>query len=312
MNGFDQLERQLRRTVASRAVRRRRAPLLRTLSLAAAVVGVAAAVAAAATGVIGGGSGQGVDGLLDSIAKAEQSVPVCKIHGPSRKPVGLSTEPASLLAQRAFPALRRPPTAYERAVGRKFGGMFGKTQVIAGGARLLRAADGRRFLLIVTAGQPEGLFPGPACVALEQAALDQRAPHVDAAVLAGARQVLDREAAAYRANARRESLIFLALRDGNRFSEGGGTFTEDAVAKGTGSIGEVGRHETGHTVVTGLVPEPATYVILKSRSRAITPIRVPVPDQVFDAILPKGFGNHVAVQWHTSSGRLIHVLHMDY
>jgi hypothetical protein len=102
------------------------------------------------------------------------------------------------------------------------------------------------------------------------------------------------------------------LRDNGRMSGAAGTLTDVAVSRGTGSIG-VGRVDGAqHTVVTGLVPAPAAYVTLESRSPAVRPVRVAVPENVFHAVLPKGFGNHVAVQWHTSSGRLIHVLQMDY
>ncbi|HEY5196528.1 MAG TPA: hypothetical protein VIJ51_05830 [Solirubrobacteraceae bacterium] len=312
MTGFDQLERQLRRTVARRAVRRRRVPLVRTLSIAAAVVVAAAAVAAAATGVIGGGSGQGVGNLLDAVSAATQHFPVCRFHVPSHQPSDVTDAPASPLAEQAFPALRRAPSAYERAIARKYGGYAGRVQVLAGGARDLHTADGERFLLIVTAGFGNGLMPGLACYPLKQTELARLAPQYSPVVVAAAGRFLDQEAAAYRANLGRESLLLVSLRANGRFSGADGTFVDVAARLGTGSIGEDRIDGVGHLFVTGLVPASVAYVTLVPRSGHVRPIRIQVPEQVFAAVLPKGFGNHVAVQWHTSAGRLIRVSHESF
>lgn len=174
-----------------------------------------------------------------------------------------------------------------------------------GGARDLHATDGQRFLLIVTAGFGKGLMPGLGCFPVEQTELTRLAPGFKPAVVSAARQMLVREAADYRANLGRESLLLVSLRANGRLSAIDGTFTDVAVRVGTGSIGDDRIDGVGHLLVTGLVPASVAYVTLAPRSGHLRP----VPEQVFAAVLPKGFGNHVAVQWHTSTGRLIRVSH---
>ena len=97
MNGFDDLERQLRGKVSARAGRRRR-PLMRTLAVAAALSVSAGAVTAAATGVIGGpGTEEAGVALFNDVIRDTQDVPVCR---PTARTAG---PPRSQRCRRATP-----------------------------------------------------------------------------------------------------------------------------------------------------------------------------------------------------------------
>ncbi len=313
MSGFDDLELQLRRKVAAGAKRQRR-PLLRTFLAAAVVLASAGGVTAAATGVIGGpGAAQRASDLLDEVTRATEDVPVCRQRGPDRRPAYLSALPASDLALHAFPALRRPATARERAFARRQGRMAGQTRVLSGGARELRAADGARFMLMITAGRGRGIGRDPDCIPVLRAELERRAPGTDAEVLAIARESLDREQRAYRDNLGREGLLLASLGRDGRLAGAGGTYTDVAVRRGTGGIG-IGRvGGKRRLVVDGLVPAQADHVIVRSRSQpGAKPVRAEVPEQVFRVALPRGFGPKVSVEWRASDGRLLNVLRMRW
>jgi hypothetical protein len=309
MNGFDDLERQLRGKVAARAGRRRR-PLMRTLAVAAVLSVSAGAVTAAATGVIGGpGTEEAGVALLDDVMRATEDVPVCRLHGPDRRPAEITSLPASDAALRAFPALRRPATAHERAFARRSGRMTGMTRVLSGGARELRATDGTRFMLLITAGRGRGLGRDPDCIPVQRAELERRAPGLDADVVAVARGMLDDQERAYRANLGREGLMFDQLGDDGRLASGGGTFTDAAIELGTGSISTVRVHDRPRLAIAGLVPAAADHVVVRSRSHpGKASIRIAVPQQVFHLVLPARFGTHVSVEWHAPDGALLHVL----
>lgn len=311
MNGFDDLERQLRGKVAAQPARRRRR-LTRSLALAAALLASASAVTAAATGVIGGPGGeQHGAGLLNAVIRATEDVPVCRLRGPDRRPAQLSVLPASDRALRAFPRLRRPPTTAGRAAGRRFGRMAGMTQVLSGGARTLRAADGTRFELLITAGRGRGLGRDPGCFPVLRAELERRAPGVEPTVLAAARALLDRDEGAYRANLGREGLLFLQLREDGGLRSGGGTFSDIAIRKGTTtSTSSVRVRGRQHTTVAGLVPAGVDHVVVRRRGDHGRAIRLAAPEQVFHAVLPRGFANRVAVEWRARDGRLLRVVRL--
>jgi hypothetical protein len=314
MNGFDDLERQLRAKVATSGARRRRRPPVRTLIVAATLLVSAGGVTAAATGVIGGPGDEerGVK-LLNAVIRDTQDLPACHVSAPDRRPALLSALPASDLALRAFPQLRRPPTPRERALARRYGRMAGQRQVLSGGARVLRATDGTRFVLMITAGRGKGLGRGPECMPVQRAALERRAPDADPAALAYARRFLDREERRYRANIGREGLLLLVLRENGRLSSGAGTYSDAAVRLGTGGIGVARVGGEQRTAIDGLVPAPADHVLVRSRARPDrAPLRIAVPERVFHAVLPKGFGDSVAVEWRSASGKLLHVLRMSY
>lgn len=314
MNGFDELERQLRAKVAARAGRGRRRPPVRTLIVAATLLASAGGVTAAATGVIGGADAEerGVK-LLNDVVRDTEDVPACRVRGADRRAARLSALPAGDLALRAFPQLRRPPTARERALARAHGRMAGQAQVLSGGARVLRATDGTRFALMITAGRGKGLGRGPECMPVQRAELERRAATADPGALAYARRSLDREERRYRANIGRESLLLLTLRPGGRLSSAVGTYTDAAVHRGTGSIGTTRLGREQRTGVEGLVPASVDHVLVRSRARPDrAPLRIAVPEQVFHAVLPKGFGNRVTVEWRSASGRLLHVLNLRY
>ena len=65
-------------------------------------------------------------------------------------------------------------------------------------------------------------------------------------------------------------------------------------------------------MVAGLVSASVDHVILCPRSGDGRPIRLQVREQVFHQVLPRGFGNRVAVQWRASDGRLLRVLQLRY
>jgi len=311
MNGFDDLERQLRQKVTTRAARGRR-PLARALIIALGLL-ASGAVTAAATGVIGGpGTEQRAQSLLNEVTRATADVPVCRLRGGDRRPARLSALPASDAARRAFPLLLRAPTARERALARRYGRMAGMAQVLSDGARELRASDGTRFLLMITAGRGRGLGRDPGCFAVQRAALERRSRDVDPAVLAAARRLLARQEHSVRANLGREGLLLVQLRDNGQMSGGGGTYSDVAIRLGTGSIGTARVNGRPRIVVTGLVPASVDHVILRPRSGDGRPIRLQVREQVFHQVLPRGFGNRVAVQWRASDGRLLRVLQLRY
>lgn len=310
MNGFDDLERQLRHKVAGR-VRRPRDAMLRAAMIAVCTLASAGTVAAAATGVIGrtilSGSDRvsPVEKLLTDILHAAEKTPGCALHGPDRRRAQLSAVPAEAATIRAFPQLQRRPSAYERAVARRYGGAGGATQVLSGGARELRATDGTRFLLIVTAGRgaTSGMGGDPRCIAIQRGELERRAPDIEPAVLAQARQSLDRAEANSRANLGREGLLLVQLADNGRMAGLLGTYSDVAIRRGTGF--------TGRTI-TGLVPAPADHVVLRPRLGGAKPIRVDVPQRVFHQALPEAFGNRITVEWHARDGRLLHTLNMGH
>jgi len=314
MSGFDDLERQLRAKVAAHAGHRRWRPPVRTLIVAATLLVSAGGVTAAATGVIGGPGDEerGVK-LLNAVIGATEDVPACRARGSDRRPARLSVLPASDLALGAFPQLRRPPTSRERGLARRYGRMAGQAQVLSGGARVLRATDGTRFALMITAWQRKGLGRGPECMPVQRAELERRAPAADPGALAWARRQLDRDERRFRANVGRESLLLLTLRADGGQSSGGGTYTDAAVRLGTGGIATTRVGDEQRTAVHGLVPATAAYVLVRSRVRPDrTPLRIAVPEQVFHAVLPKGFGNRVAVEWRSTSGKLLRVLNLRY
>jgi len=314
MNGFDDLERQLRGKVAVRRARRRWRPPARTLIVAAIATASAGGVTATATGVIGGPDSQerGVQ-LLNEVYRDTEDFPSCRIEGPDRRPAQLSALPASDLALGAYPRLRTPATAGERALARKYGRMAGSTTVLSGGARELRATDGTRFALLITAGRGRGLGRGADCLPILRAELERRADAADAAAVAHARRLLDREERAYRDNAGRERLVLLKLRRDGGLSSGGGTYTDSAVCIGTGSIGVTRVDGRQRTEVDGLVPARVDHVLVRSRVRPeLAPLRLAVPQQVFHTVLPKRFGNRIAVQWRSASGTVLRVLKLRY
>jgi hypothetical protein len=238
-----------------------------------------------------------------------RDVPACRLSARDTRPALLSALPASDLALRAFPQLRRQVTPRERALARKYGRMAGHVRVLSGGARELRASDGTRFVLMIAVGRGRGLGRASECIPVQRAELDRRAPTADPGAVAYARRFLDRDERRYRANIGRESLLLVTLRADGRMSAGAGTFTDVAVRLGTTSIGHGRIGGQRLTVVDGLVPAPATYVLVRSRVRPDrAPLRVEVPEQVFHAVLPKGFGNRIAVEWRSASGRMLHVL----
>jgi hypothetical protein len=313
MNGFDDLERQLRAKVTARAGRRRR-PLMRTLAVAVVALASAGAVTAAATGVIGGpGTEEAGAALLNDVMRATEDVPVCRLHGPDQRPAEITTLPASDAARRAFPALRRPATAHERGFARRNGRMAGMKQVLSGGARELRATDGTRFMLLITAGRGRGMGRDPGCIPVRRAELDRRAPGLDANVVAVARRALDEQERAYRANLGREGLILAQLRADGRIAGAGGTVSDAAIRLGTGSIGTVRVHGRPRLAITGLVPATADHVVVRSRSHpgkgAIT---IAVPQQVFHLVLPARYGTRIAVQWRARDGRLLRVVELRW
>ena len=314
MNGFDDLERQLRAKVAAQGRPGRRRPPVRTLIVAATLLASAGGVTAAATGVIGGpGAEQRGTKLLNDVLRDTEDAPACRIGGSDRRPARLSSLPASDLALRAYPQLRRPATPGERALGRKYGRMAGQARVLSGGARVLRAADGSRLVLIITAGRGRTIGRDLECTPVLRAELDRRAPAADPRAVAWARGYLDREERELRTNLGRENLLLLTLRANGRLGSGGGTFTDSAVRMGTGSIGSarVGREQ--RTAVDGLVPATVDHVLVRSRVRPErAPLRIAVPEQVFHAVLPKGLRNRVAVEWRSASGELLHVLKLRY
>jgi len=240
-------------------------------------------------------------------------VPVCRPHGPDRRPAEITTLPASDAALRAFPALRRPATAHERGFARRNGRMTGMKQVLSGGARELRATDGTRFMLLITAGRGRGLGRDPDCIPVQRAELERRAPGLDPKVAAVARALLGDGERAYRANLGREGLIIAQLRDGGRLAGAGGTFTDAAIRLGTGSIGSVRVHDRPRLAITGLVPAKADHVVVRSRSHPRKPaIRIAVPQQVFHVVLPARFGTRISVEWRAPGGALLHVVKMRW
>ncbi len=309
MNGFDDLERQLRRRVAGRAPRRSRRAV-RTAIVAACLFASAGVVTAAATGVIGGADRQPVADLLDTVYNATNDDPACRIHGFDRRPAWLSALPAKQATLRAFPQLRRAPMPHERALGRKYGRMTGMKQVLSGGARELRATNGTRFALMIIAGRGRGLGRDPGCFAVLRAELERRADGVEPAVLQGARRALEREENAYRANLGREGLILAQLRPNGRLSSAGGTFSDAAITLGTSSMTSRRIDGKARKEVAGLVPEPADHVIVRPRSGHHAPIRIEVPERVFSLVLPKGFGRRISIEWRAPDGRLLNVLKM--
>ncbi len=313
MNGFDDLERQLRGKVGARAGRRRR-PLVRTLAVAAVLSVSAGAVTAAATGVIGGpGTEAAGVALLDDVIRHTHDAPACRPHGPDRRPAEITTLPASDGARRAFPALVRPATAHERRFARRNGRMTGMKQVLSGGARELHATDGTRFMLLLTAGRGRGLGRGPDCIPVQRAELDRRAPGLDPKVVAVARGVLDQQERAYRANLGREGLILAQLRADGRLSSAGGTFSDAAIRLGTGSIGSVRVHDRPRLAIAGLAPAKADHVVVRSRSHpGRAAIRIAVPQQVFHLVLPRRFGTRISVEWRAPDGALLHTLKMRW
>lgn len=314
MNGFDDLERQLRGKVAMRRARRRWRPPVRTLTVAAIAIASAGGVAVAATEMIGGpGSEERGVQLLNEIGRDTEDVAACRVEGPDRRPAQLSALPASDLALGAYPRLRQPATARERALARKYGRMAGSTTVLSGGARELRSTDGTRFALLITAGRGRGLGRGADCLPILRAELERRADAADAGAVAHARRLLDREERAYRENAGRERLVLLKLRRDGALSSGGGTYTDSAVRIGTGSIGVTRVDGRQRTDVDGLVPARVDHVLVRSRVRPkLAPLRIAVPQQVFHTVLPKRFGNRIAVQWRSASGTVLRVLKLRY
>ena len=307
MSGFDDLERQLRAKVSARAASPRRS--LRAVTIAVAALVSVGTITAAATGMIGRTVRSGADRvspeekLADDLAHTAQRTPGCAPGVRDRRPAVISTVSADAATIRAFPQLRRPPTARERGAARKYGRAAGAALVLSGGARELRATDGTRFLLIITTGRDaEQGSDGPECLAVRRAELERRAPRVDPKVLSEVRRSLDRAERSYRASLGRERLLLVQLAPNGRLSGLGGTYSDVAIHRGTGSFG--GRS------ATGLVPAPADHVILRPRTRGVQPIRVEVPEGVFHERLPKGFQGGVAVEWRSRDGRLLHVLNM--
>ena len=314
MNGFDELERQLRAKVAEHAGRRRWRPPVRTLIVAAMLMLSAGGVTAAATGVIGGPDAEQRGArLLNDIVRDTEEQAACRPRSPDRRPARLSALPASDPATRAYPQLRRPATARERALARKYGRMAGQAQVLSGGARVLHATDGTRFALMITAGIGRRIGRDPACTPVLLAELERRAGSEDAAAVAWARRYLEREEREQRANLGREGLLLLALRENDRLASGGGTYSDVAVRLGTGSIGVERVRGERRAGVGGLVPALVDHVLVRSRVRRDrAPLRIDVPEQVFHAVLPKGFGNRIAVEWRGANGRVLRVARLRF
>jgi len=165
-------------------------------------------------GVIGGADERTVADLLGAVYDAANDDPSCRVRGPDRRLARLSALPAADATIRAFPQLRRAPTARERALGRTNGRRITKA-VLSGGARELRATDGTRFALLITSGSaiPGDTRRDPACFTVRRAELKRRAAGVEPAVYKAARRALERDQRAYRANLGREGLIFGELAD---------------------------------------------------------------------------------------------------
>ncbi len=313
MTGFDDLERQLRGKVAELAPRRRW-PLIRTFVIAAAVLTSAGAVTAAATGVIGGpDANRRASNLLNDVGRATEDVPACRPRSPDRRPALLSSLPASDLALRAFPQLRRPPTGREREFARSNGRIAGMKRVLSGGARELKATDGSRFMLTITAGRGSGIGRSPDCVPVQLAELQRRAPTADPQAFAIARRSLEAQERAHRENLGREGLVISQLRPDGSLAGAAGTYTDVAVRLGTASI-ELARVDGNpRLVVSGLVPATVDHVIIRSRSHPDRPrFRRPVPQQVFRVMLPARYGNRISVQWRAADGRALRTMKLRW
>ena len=266
MNGFDDLERQLRGKVSARAGRRRW-PLMRTLAVAAALSVSAGAVTAAATGVIGGpGTEEAGVALFNDVVRDTQDGAVCRPHGPDRGPAEITTLPASDGARRAFPALRRPATAHERGFARRNGRMAGMEQVLSGGARELRATDGTRFMLLLTAGRGRrpgpwpGLLPGPARRARSprpRPRSEHRRRRARTARRSGAR--VQRQPRPRGPDPR-------PLRPTVASRARCGTFSDVAMGSARAASASVACAIGRDSTIAGLVPAKADHVVIRSRS----------------------------------------------
>jgi hypothetical protein len=280
MNPFDDLERQLRRSVRGRRARSR---VLRhgvVLAGAGALLTGAGATAA----LVAGGRGDDPTGhrLAYSVIRATETL-------------------AALGIFRRAPG--RDDRVQERWLRAGLGGSEGV--LLARSVRGVRVGGGLRLIVFITRGDVGMALRDPAaCLALRHREVDRRGAGSDVADLRAAHAELDeleRERQARVAD-QSDQLFLFAERSPGVASGGGGAVIEDVLARGMGGWTLDRRRGRRYRILHGLVPDRVAAVELRTTFHG-RPYRrrVKIRDNVYGFRIP--YGGPFRLIWRDANGK---------
>ncbi len=302
MNPFDDLERQLRRSVRGRRARSR---VLRhgvVLAGAGALLTGAGATAA----LVAGGRGDDPTGhrLAYSVIRATANTDGCRAARGGMRLTEDAPAPETLAALGIF---RRAPGRDDRVQERWLRAGLGGSEgvLLARSVRGVRVGGGLRLIVFITRGDVGMALRDPAaCLALRHREVDRRGAGSDVADLRAAHAELDeleRERQARVAD-QSDQLFLFAERSPGVASGGGGAVIEDVLARGMGGWTLDRRRGRRYRILHGLVPDRVAAVELRTTFHG-RPYRrrVKIRDNVYGFRIP--YGGPFRLIWRDANGK---------
>lgn len=319
---FDDLEQQLKNSVAQRRTRRVRVSGRALIAVAAALV-LTGGVAAGATLLSRDAETAAVNRALARGQSAAMTKPACALTTRNQAGQVVAGAPSeAVLSQLGVFRRRQRPSDLE--LPPKFtttppptGSVFLKNSV-----RIAQTPDGARVVLFVTRGLPR--FPGTpadpiACATATQSESIKAAANDNATVRGRVEKITTARLQRARAVATgaRDSINFVQLTSRGRVAGASATYVSS-----TGKIPALASYGQGklngrRTVnISGLVPDGITTVRAIDRSgptkRRVSPVTVAVHDNVYSVVASQRMGPRVTLDWRNTQGEVVRRVHVRY